>query len=332
MHLPPVTLQALLEDHYRVRRLAGDGHNRTLAEYRTAVRLLGEFASARLGRTPTLADLSETLIAAWLSDLAASGRSVATCNKRLREVKALWSFARDELDGPLGRFRLKPQREPKREPVAWFPAEMTRLVEAATHRRGQVGRAPAGVWWRALVLVAHSTGLRITAQLTLPTSHYDRERGELLAPHSVQKQRADQWLDLLPSAADALEKLAPWDRGLATLFGDWPHDPGGRPTALRRSLYRLYVEAGLYDSVAAIPKHKHGFHKFRKTCATQLAAAAGLEEARRRMGHSDASVTRAYVDARQLPRPRVAELLSDPTAPPAAPLQLRLFEPEASAM
>ena len=312
---------------YVPERLPDPSKQASRETYRTEIRNLDRFANESLGRSCRVGDLCDELLAGAMSSQLNAGRKPATANKLFRHIKSIWCFARDHRDVPLPPCRLKPLKEERREPEAWFPSDLAAIVEAASRRRGTVGSVQASVFWKAVVMVQISTGIRIRAQLSLPVSDYDRDRQELRAPAELQKQRRDQWMQLLPSAAESLEALAPWDRGLPTLFGDWPFDGGGRPDCLRRHLKKLLVEAGLYSSVKEIPPYRHTWHKFRRSFATQVAASAGKDTARELLGHSTLSVTERYLDRRQLPRPSVTELIADPVEPknpPPSPT-LRIF-------
>lgn len=314
------------ERSYVSERLPKPKQHDSRVAYRSAINALDRFAITSLGRKACLADLSDAFLSSAMAEVVQSGRASATANRLLRHIKSIWKFARDRRDLSLPRCQIKPMREERREPEAWFPAQLTQLVEAASRQPGQLGSVQACRFWKAVVLVQISTGIRIRTQLSLPTSHYDRDRCEILAPAELQKQSRDQRMELLPSASDAIEALAPWERGHDRLFADWPYDKDGRPDTLRRHLKRLLVEAGLYASVEEIPPYKHLFHKFRRSFATQVAASAGKDTAREMLGHSCQSVTDRYLDRRQLPRPRVADLVQDPIAPTnPEPPTLRLF-------
>lgn len=295
-------------------RLPGAAHAATRKTYLVQLGKFERHAAAQLGRPATVADFSDGLLKGAMAAVIAEGRTAATANKLYRHIKAVWGLAHDR--GLVERrCKTKPYREERRDPEAWRPEEVDRLIDAAGRAAGKVGAVPAGVWWPALLLFELSTGVRITATMRTPLANLDLERGEVLVPAWAQKQRADQRFDLLPGAVAALRRLAPWERRLATIFGDWTKDPGGHWNTLRRGLRRLMVAAGLYASLREIPPGKHAFHKLRKTFATRIAAAGGKHVACELLGHSGLAVTERYLDPRQLERPRVTELIADVSRP-----------------
>lgn len=66
---------------------------------------------------------------------------------------------------------------------------------------------------------------------------------------------------------------------------------------------KLWLDFHSILTAAGLSSGKYvGFHRIRKTHATQQVIAVGWEQARVALGHSSESITRCYVDVRQLPR------------------------------
>jgi integrase len=270
-----------------------------------------------------------------------------TANKILSHVKPIWMMAArsESEDGPVLVKRLcftKHYRTVKREPRAWMPEEVREIVAEALLLPGLVGDVAhpytdlvcwkhsgsrlygdvaAADFWLAMLLAHLSMGVRISAHMAIPTSNWDPRRAQVLVPGDEQKNWADQLFDLLPSANDALERLAPRERGLPTLFADWPHDRGGGWRTLRRHHEVLLVRAGLFEKAADVTRYDH-FHKYRKTVGTEIAVAEGIEKARQYLGHSSTQVTERYLDKRRLERTQIQNVIADPMA---AATQIRLF-------
>ena len=243
--------------------------------------------------------------------------SAATANKLYRHIKSVWNMAWSEFDLVDRNCRTKPYREIKRKPRAWRRHQVTQIVEAAFRMPGMVGAVPANVWWPAQVLMDLNLGSRISAAMDILTANLDLDRGQVWLAGETQKHRADEAYDLFPSTIDALRQLAPHERGLKYVFGDWPFDKDRTWHVLRKHLRKLLVLAGLFETINDVTRDDL-FHQFRKVVATQIAAKRGIEEAKRYLGHSTSQVTARYVDEMQLERPRANELLIDPIARPGA--------------
>lgn len=313
-----MTLREFFERTYKLLSLA-DASPATVADYSLQVTWLErQFARELVARGEpsrplALGDLSDELLAAAMLWRREAGCSAATCNKLFRVVKAVWHLAVKR-----GHVARSPQaerfREPQREPVAWLPEEWAAILQAAAAEPGRVGDVSAGAWYLALLWFLYSTGVRISAAMATPTANFDARRAEVLVPAASQKQRADQRLQLVPPAVEALVAIRP-ERHVR-LFDDWPYDRTVRQwPALCKRLKRILARAGLPAS------RRDLFHKIRRTTITHVDAGAGLAVAQKLAGHSDPRVTRAYIDRRLGQVVDVSRLLPQPKVE----LQLRLF-------
>lgn len=296
-----------------------EGEIRWLEKYFREHRLAGE------ARELMLADLSDELLAAAMEHkLAKCDCAVPTANKLLRTIKAVWNFAASRTDAATGQKYLPTRpdlarlKEPTREPEAWNVDELARIVAAASrrvgraHRKGKVGETPAGIWWPALILTVASTGVRISAVMAIESAKLDLARGEVFVSAESQKQAADQRFELKPEVVELLKQLRP--QRMRCLFDDWPFDrtnPLSWP-ALEAHYAEILIAAGLPST------RTDKFHKLRKTFGTWIAAEAGEVVAQAMLGHSHISVTRRYLDKRQLKGPSARDLL------PAIPLPAAL--------
>lgn len=313
----------LMTDVYVPRNLRS-GRNNTTAAYCQTYRQLQEFwrnkkPDERLVRNLTLADFAdEDLIAQFLHSRC--NAAIGTRNKDLRHIRLLWNFA-EELGESLGKLRLKLEKEHLREPECWSPEELTAVIDSAASEPGYVGDVPARCWWPALILTDYATGARINAMMNTRSDSLDLSGGRLKLSADVQKQKADQWCQLIPEAVAALAAIRP-ERNVR-IFDDWPHDRTeyARERGSWRTLSRRYKQilkrAGLSNGRLDM------FHKIRKTFGTEITRAAGIATAQTLLGHSTPKVTARYIDKRFVETPNAATLLRRPTVP----IQLRLFTP-----
>lgn len=311
------------ECRYRPERLIAASGD-TISSYRTTLRSLQHWwrRSARSDQ-PRLADFGDPLIVGVRNCELEKGNAPPTANKAVRNLAALANHAAD-----CGLIHYRPRlkrlkvREYEREPDAWTVEEFGRILEAAEDLEGYVGPVKKRVWWPAMLLVVYSTGRRIDTVMQLPTARVNLETGWILAGWETQKERADQWMRLLPDTVTALRRLDPAGRDLRRVFDDWPYDRTQRGwPALTGGLRKILRMAGLPEG------RRDLFHKIRRTYATLIAGQAGEVVAQQMLGHSSLSVTRRYLDRRQLKQPSAAELLPSPRPAPEDG-GLRLFDPD----
>lgn len=253
------------------------------ANLRRAVTHWGAF----IGRPPTLADLTDDGLSAFLAWQRRLLDPVTVNNKR-RCLLTLWRFAwRRRLVAELPRDVLR-AREPRRLPNAWTVMEVSAIARTA---------ATAGPWWESLVLAAYYTAARIGSLLAVEWQDVALDDGWLVLRAEASKVKADEVRGLPPSTVAALRRLGPGE-GLV-----WPLD-WHRSTFFRRSRC-LFLAAG----VLVGPGSRETWHRLRRSRLTHLAAVESLEAARLVAGHSDVRVTaRCYIDPRATMRP-VAEVL-----------------------
>ena len=120
------------ESIYTPSRLRGKSPN-TIRLYRLCIRQFGR----TMQQPPTLDDLTEANVLRHLA--RRSGVSAATRNKELTELLAMWRLASQK--GLLSAWPdIRPEHEPERDPIAWMPDEINRLLAAIHRQQGDRGR------------------------------------------------------------------------------------------------------------------------------------------------------------------------------------------------
>ncbi|MEN6368060.1 MAG: site-specific integrase [Thermoguttaceae bacterium] len=276
----------------------------TVISYKVAISRLCQYA----GRAVTLGDLTDEFVSGFMARMLEKGASAPTVNCKRRCIMALWRFAYRRKDKDGRRLvaempEVEKLKEFKRVPVAWTVEEISRLLARAAKEPGTIGDVPARSWWKGLILFLYYTGARINAALQIRRDDLalTPEGGYVLVRAEYQKQKADQQFNLSSECAQAvLEVLGDRDGRVFV----WPGDR----RRLDRTFRQMLLDAGLSPGVGACPL----FHKMRKTSATQIAAKLGRAAACDHLGHSCMSVTERYLDPRQMPNVRAADVLPAP--------------------
>lgn len=310
------------------------GSKSTLLDYQIQVKTLQKFfdreceANNEPQRPLRVADVTDPLVTGCMAWMIERGLAIKTCNKLRRTIRAIHAFAIQEKDHPGRVLRVKKLKEPKTKPRAWRPDQISLILSAAR----QMPPAKRGDWDGrddyALVCFILNTGTRITATMLTPKSGLDFDSGEITVPAAVQKHDSDEIFDLLPITLDALKSMHSSPDG--RLFGHWAYDDriNGKWRSLTNRLREILVRAGLFASVAEIPKRVNMFHKFRKCFATFVRLKHGKQAATELCGHSGGTVTDAYLDVTQTgDRPSCREALADIIVLPKQPdRQSKLFD------
>lgn len=299
------TLQGFYSSVYLPLRLRGKSAS-TKGQYLIQLRHFEKF----LGRDPLLTDLTDEVVSAFLASIIERGNAPATANKARNHILALWRLAaRKQFVAEYP--DVAPETEPRRVPKAWMPDELQKLFEACEQLPGRVGAIPASVWWYALLVILWWTGERIGAVLQLKWSDLDQNSGWLTVPAEARKRKTgDMIFHLPPEAMTALAKITVPRR---PLIFPWPF---GRNYVWNR-YNKILKEAGLPSD------RKSKFHRIRKSTASYYEAAGG--NATDLLGHSERSVTMAYLDPRIAKGPQPAAKLFSPHSQKNDDPQLRLF-------
>lgn len=282
-----MTLRSLLWDQYRPRRM--NLSRKAALQLQYSIVSLERFA----GRELTPAELSEDLFLRWIMHrLDTASRSTA---KRDRSnLLTLWRFAhRKGLCPTPAPDDTESIRLPKRIPRAWTMDELGKLVAAC---RAVKGWMPGlGIrrchWWTSLILFLYDSGSRIGAALNVRTNDVSLIDRHVLLRAESAKTGVEQLCDL--SDETCAELAEHFDPAREYLF-PWP-----------RKRSQLFVASKRLHKLAGVDASRGvGFHRIRKTTATQTVIAVGWEQARVALGHAAESMTKVYVDLRQIGRPK----------------------------
>lgn len=278
-----------LFDLYRSKRLRGRSPN-TVRLYRHT---LASFAKT-LGRTPTLADLTDETVERHLWRVVESGGSPASANKDRSQIIALWRFAaqRKMVDcWP----DVTAMREPERVPMGWLPDEIDALLDACRRETQPYGQLPGADWFVALVQLLLDTGERIGAIRQLPRSalqdHY------VLVPAHLRKGRTrDRLYPIQPTTVAAIETVLRQHSDSRML-----PDP--------YSTTYIYRRFDLILDRAGLPKDRRSkFHRLRRTVASAVARSGG--DATAALDHASPKTTKKYLDPRIVGNEHVSDILA----------------------
>lgn len=284
-------------DVYETRRLV-DGSDSTLNQYRRALCRLSRAA----GHPATFADLTDENIAQVMNDITAAGGSIETANGVRSKLVAFWKFCNHHRKVDTWP-EVRRGKTYRRVPRAWSAAEVDQIFTAAMQEPGMIACIPAKLWWQALLMTLYDTGARIgaTLELTWDRVQLQHRTLHLLAEH--QKHHADQAYRLHPDTVAALQAIREPRRRMVFT---WPHTE----VTLYNRYGRILKRAGLPSG------GKDKFHKLRRTHATMLTDAVGLDDASMAMGHSSVKLTRDhYVDFTMVNRPAPCDVLPRPKTP-----------------
>jgi len=268
---------------------------RTVELYR---RTLSMFSQS-LERPARLSDLADDAVEAHLGSLMARNLSPYTVEKERQQLCAIWRFACQRRLVDLYPTVL-PRKLPERAPLGWTIDDLNKLFAAARKVRGMLGKAPAAVWWVALLYVLYDTAERINAVMQLTWDHVDLEAGWLTVPAEFRKGKTRDVVSRIhPQTIEALKELQshgkvtdrifPWRRADTTL---WDH------------LSKILQSAGLPSDC------RSKFHRIRRTTASYYERGGG--DATALLDHSSRKVTKKYLDARIIERKHAIDVLPRP--------------------
>jgi hypothetical protein len=277
----------------------------TRYQYRLAFRDYGKF----LGHEPTLADLRDDPITAWMSRNLDRGLAAITVRERAGRIQTLWSWLAKR--GVVKRWPtfIKPEC-PDSLPSALDPQQLTALFCSAAKERGMIGSVPADLWWLSFLAFVWNTAERKSAALavrpqwlTLEDSRYAKAS----IPPEVRKGRKKHaTYDLWPETVPILQAVLAVDPGRERV---WPFP---------YSMQSYYTRYNRILKGAGIPvNRKTKTHALRVTHATYREVAGG--DATRQLMHGDRATTvKSYIDPRMSP-PDTIKMFVPWQLPPAGP-------------
>jgi integrase len=263
-----------------------------------------------IGKIADVSDLTEDNILLHLS--RRSHVAPATRNKELSQLLALWRFAAQR--GVLDSWpHIDKEHEPERDPIAWMPDELEKLLAGAAKVAGKIGNAPASLFWLAMIRTILDTGERVGAVRQIKTGWLQGEW--LLVPAEARKGKTrDRRYRLSAETIAAIAELRKHTAGSCEVF-PWPYGE----TYLWNRFKLVLKSAGLPCT------RKHQLHCLRKTVGTAVHASGG--SAQDALDHADRRTTQRYIDPRAVkkdaPCDILAAYLANPTKPPAVELDAK---------
>lgn len=255
-----------------------------------------------LGREPMLTDLTDKTVNNFLSAIAGQYEPPSLKGYR-NSLVGLWRSAFEWELTDIQPRRVRRIKVPPPQPDAWKPEEAVRLIEAADKLTGNAAGIPRSLLLRAWMLAQYDTGLRTIDMLGLRREAIDWQTGVVV----VRQQKTGFPIPrrFAPATLEAIQ---------ATLS----HKPDRErvfPLSKGHSRGRLYRAWRELLELADLPVHRrNGPQKWRRTSATHLARAAGMEAATEHLGHRSAELARKYyLDASQAFAP--------PPLPPPLPVR-----------
>lgn len=220
--------------------------------------------------------------------------SPATINKDLRHIKAALRVAHDWgylPEVPKIRMVKQPQKLPTYVTPEHFDLIYGTACDLAKFPAESGPRYSPADWWRAMVVTAYMTGLRVGEILAIRREDLNFEKGELIARWDDTKADRDEVVPLHPVVVEHLRKVV----GEHPLVLPWPHDP----RTLWVEFTRIQRQAGIH--LTCREKHEHtpschvyGFHDFRRAFATVNAPRLKPEVLQRLMRHKSYQTTQKF--------------------------------------
>lgn len=250
------------------------------------LRSIRQFEESLGGGVATVEDLTDDNLARFmLKTVDADGLSEVTANQRVKQLRALWTWA--------AKRRIVEQfptvqnlREPQRLPTAWTMTQLHQLFEACKVVPGWVAQHRARTWWSALHWWLFDTGERITATLALERRWVDLEQGVAKVPAAARKGGCKAMVyRLRKETCELFAKMLAAESDTGLVFDS--HWSG------RSSLYKAYRRVVESADLPWEPRYC-GFHKMRATVLTMIEAHGGNAQAFAR--HTTRAVTEAYLD------------------------------------
>ncbi len=244
---------------------------RSVEQLRVSVRVFAIF----LGEEPRLGDLSRSTVHRFIDWLLANRAPDTAWNKR-KDLLTLWKWSFEEGLIAERPERIKQVRKPRRDPDAWTREELRQILLATSEMPGTLPNGvPMAVFFKALVLVLYSTGLRISAALNLPNAI--AADGTIYASAGTQKSNYHEQKTLQPAAIKACRDIRRYltNARREKRLLPWPYHRNTLSTWWRRLMKHAGIE----------PHRRNGTQKMRRTAASWLESASP-GSATRFLGHS----------------------------------------------
>jgi integrase len=284
-----------LRDLARIRRAP-----RTIARAHAAHLTFLPWLEARVGASPTVKDLSRSVVEAWDREQVARGNSASTRRVSNWAVMAAWRWGWDHDDWRLG---MAPPATPR------MPSVERRLVVAATWEQMDGVLALASErkpeWVRRAVILLRGLGWRMAQILALEWPDVDLEAGRLRLRGELGKSSAERSGRVVPMAPWLTAELGRWIPRTGRLVGVVQMHADAASAHLSDLWRELGVPAEVWDRRPA--------HAFRAGLISELARARVDREAvEHYVGHAPVGVRAAYVDPMALALEEVAAAIPAP--------------------
>lgn len=281
-------LQQFFDSVYVPRRLRGKSAG-SIRLYQLCFTQFGK----TIGKIPEVSDLNEDNILLHLS--CRSNIAPATRNKELSQLLAVWRFANQR--GLISTWpQISKEHEPERDPIAWMPDELDKLLAGAARVEGKIGDAPASLFWLAMIRTILDTGERVGAVRQIKNIWLQGDW--LLVPAEARKGKTrDRRYRLSADTIAAIADLRKHTAGSCDLF-PWPYGE----TYLWNRFKRVLLAAGLPCT------RKHQLHCLRKTVGTAVYASGG--NAQDALDHADRRTTQRYIDPRAIKKDQPCDILA----------------------
>lgn len=256
---------------------------RSVEPLRAAVNVFSHW----LARPATTDDFRRETLNQFIDWLLAS-RSPDTAWGRRKDLLTLWRWSWEE--GLIDRQpeRIKAVTRPKRDPEAWTRDQVRQLLLATSEMPGTLSNGvQVSQFFRALVLVLYSTGLRIGSAIELRSADLQPD-GSIPADWRTHKTHYGQLVQLQPDAVAACRKLRSQLTAADERLLPWPY----HRTVLYKYWRRLLKHAGMPVS------RRNGSQKIRRTAASWLERVSP-GSATRFLGHASPELAaKHYLDPR----------------------------------
>ncbi len=245
-----------------------------------------------LGTAPTVEDLADQRIQAFMLSIISAGRSPRTANRSRDNLLALWRFL--VVEGEIvARPRVKALADVRPQPLAWLPEECRKLWKSLGRQAGVIAGIPAADWWQSLHVVLWDTGVPISVALRSKWDQVDLAQGWFTVPASDRKfWKQDASFRLSPHTLDLLREIEHPKRDLV-----WPFDES------RWAFYKRYNDILRQAGLPADRRSKT--RRMRTSAASYYAAAGG--DVTLLLGHRRRETTERHLDPRIVPYVTAAE-------------------------
>jgi integrase len=230
-----------------------------------------------LGREPEVADLAGIPVQAFLQHRRKTV-SVATVVKDRAQIAALWGYSFNcRMVDRHPKAMLPPLKAPKRIPKAYRVDEISSLVRVAASLPGTICGVPRGPYMASMIRVAWETAERVGAIRQVEWKDIDlEERAITFRAENRKGAAADNRREISVELATLVASMRqPGQR----LVWPWEGSESG-----------LWYEFGKLCAVCKITAR--GFHGFRRSSASYLAAAGG--SAQEHLTHDNPRTTRMH--------------------------------------